>query len=519
MLEVGRVTVFKNIFDTTEPMFIDVVSIFKRIKEGNSKDIVEKIRAAQTKEEANEYKKRLPSICFSGRFGKREAEFLLEHSGLICLDVDDLSANDLPKVKEIMCADSYVFGCFVSPSGNGLKIIVKIVPNKEEHRGQFLALEEHFNKMLNGFVSTKKNEKTYKGVTSKIDDKQGDYLKAHIDKSGKDVNRVCYESFDADVYYFEDSDIWAEVKEVINEVRDVDVEDENTTIQLLQIWIDKQESYHEGNRNNYLTKFIFALCRFGITPEKTKQYLLAQFQGLPVKDVEAMIKSCYKTGAFGTQSFSKKELQSKTMTSKIKLAEDVAVFWSINDKGRVKIDVDKFLRFVQTNGFGLYKKETSDENWLFVKIENMIVDVVTVVEIKQIVLDFCMANGLEMVVDELQMKNRYFEKTFLNALPFVNVEQIRDRKDCIFFFFEGFYYEITADKKERKQYIDLEGKHIWRSQLCRHTITEEVDFRTHDFVRFVYRAMGEDADKYHEACAALGYWLHTYKKKSLARLV
>ena len=88
------VTVFKNIWDTNEPMFIDVLEIFKRIKDGNSQDTIVKIRQLTVKKERDAIKKRLPSICFSGRFGKRDAEFLLEHSGLICLDIGELKDED-----------------------------------------------------------------------------------------------------------------------------------------------------------------------------------------------------------------------------------------------------------------------------------------------------------------------------------------------------------------------------------------------------------------------------------------
>lgn len=93
MVEQGRVTVFKNIFDTTDPIHLHVLEILKRIKDGNSKDVINLIRTSKNKEEAHQIKKRLPSICFSGRFSKRQAEFLLEHSGLICLDIDNLSAD------------------------------------------------------------------------------------------------------------------------------------------------------------------------------------------------------------------------------------------------------------------------------------------------------------------------------------------------------------------------------------------------------------------------------------------
>lgn len=104
-----KVTVFKNIFDTTEPLFLDVVTIFKRIKEGESEGIISKIRKLKSGDERNNLKKRLPSICFSGRFGKREAQFLLEHSGLICLDIDKVKKRRFINYKKKSFAKTIIF--------------------------------------------------------------------------------------------------------------------------------------------------------------------------------------------------------------------------------------------------------------------------------------------------------------------------------------------------------------------------------------------------------------------------
>ena len=117
------------------------------------------------------------------------------------------------------------------------------------------------------------------------------------------------------------------------------------------------------------------------------------------------------------------------------------------------------------------------------------------------------------------MKNRYFENTFLNALPLLEVEQIRDNKDSSFVFFEDFYYEIFADDIKKHDYVDLKGRHIWRSQMSKKNITGIKEYREHDFNLFVWRATGENVKKYNESRAALGYLMHTYKKRRLAKLV
>ena len=82
------VTIFKDIKDIDTPFHVEINLILDRIREGKSKELVTKIRREKNKSERNELKKKLPSICFSGKFSKRADNSLLEHSGLICLDFD-----------------------------------------------------------------------------------------------------------------------------------------------------------------------------------------------------------------------------------------------------------------------------------------------------------------------------------------------------------------------------------------------------------------------------------------------
>jgi hypothetical protein len=83
-----EITIFKDIKDTSQPFYRNVNMVLERIEQGNSKEIVKKIRSTKNKEERNELKKQLPAICFSGKFTKRNDASLTEHSGLICLDFD-----------------------------------------------------------------------------------------------------------------------------------------------------------------------------------------------------------------------------------------------------------------------------------------------------------------------------------------------------------------------------------------------------------------------------------------------
>ena len=110
--------------------------------------------------------KLLPSITVSGTFSNRKYDGLIEHSGLLCLDIDKIiDPIELNNIKIKLLEDNLIDTVllFVSPSGSGLKWFVKIPPKHNTHLMYFLAVEN------------------YLSVTYNI----------KVDSSGKDVTRKC----------------------------------------------------------------------------------------------------------------------------------------------------------------------------------------------------------------------------------------------------------------------------------------------------------------------------------------
>ena len=160
------ITIFKDIKSTNQPFFREVEVVLNRIREGASKDLVKKIRAEKDKNQRNLYKQNLPAVCFSGKFTKRSDNSLEEHSGLICLDFDGYNSNkDLLQEKERLSKNKYIYSVFISPSGKGLKALVKIPNDPDNHKSYFLSLQSFFNS-------------------------------PYFDITSKNVSRVCYESYD-----------------------------------------------------------------------------------------------------------------------------------------------------------------------------------------------------------------------------------------------------------------------------------------------------------------------------------
>ena len=165
-----RVTIFQDIYkkNNSDAHVIQLSTALKRIKEGNSQTVIEAIRDG-----SKDFKKKLPVVLFSGEFKARNDEALEKHSQFIVLDFDHINVE---ASKAVLSTDPYVYSCWVSPSGDGLKALVKIT-NPERHRDHFRALRTYFEKQYT----------------------------LEVDESGINEYRACFESWDPDIIINEQS--------------------------------------------------------------------------------------------------------------------------------------------------------------------------------------------------------------------------------------------------------------------------------------------------------------------------
>lgn len=283
------VTAYKNIF-SKEPHYTTVDSLLNRIKTGASKAKIEEIRACIDKERANNLKANLPSICFSGKFTERKDECLIEHSGFICLDFDDVA--DLRDFQTELISAKYVYACWVSPRGNGLKALVKIVDPKK-HREHFQALQEEWN----------------------------------CDKSGVNVSRVCYESYDPDIYINTKAEPYKKFKKV-EKITESFQSDEEKTIRNLLTWLsNKGDAFVTGERNLFVFKFASACCRYGIDQNSTFAFcnneFLANDNTFTRTECERTIKSAYRANQFGTAKFENDKLVDSVTRGEVEINTDI----------------------------------------------------------------------------------------------------------------------------------------------------------------------------------------------------
>ena len=247
-----------------------------------SQDIVRSIRSENDKEKRNELKQKLPAICFSGKFTKRNDASLIEHSGVICLDFDGYESDKLLlEEKELLTKDRYTYAVFISPSGMGLKVLVKIPAEGENHKKFFNSLEKHYDS-------------------------------AYFDKSCKNVSRVCYESYDPLIFVNEQSSIFNtitehEYQEVVKhkDVQTIPITDENKIVDILMKWWDRKYGFVSGERNNNIYILASAFNDFGIS-KTLAEYVMSTFTSddFPAAELRRTIKSAYaQTQNFGTKYY------------------------------------------------------------------------------------------------------------------------------------------------------------------------------------------------------------------------
>ena len=319
------ITIFKNIF-SKEPHFITVEKALERIKLGASKQLVMDIRLALDKEKANKLKLNLPSICFSGKFGvDRKDEQLIAHSGFIVLDFDDIS--ELRDKQTEIISNKFIYACWVSPSGNGLKALVKIADGKK-HREHFQSLQEIF---------------------------------PEIDRSGINVSRVCYESFDPDIYINENAEVFTKAKKiekvVVSETENLD--DSENFRRILKWLTNKNDAFVTGERNTYIFKLASACCRFGIGEDSALSLISTEYtvsNDFTMSEMKSAVKSGYRANKnnFGTASIQKEKLVSKTTNYEIdvkkEFTEEAGESYRVEDVV-YGIDVKDRALYINENGF------------------------------------------------------------------------------------------------------------------------------------------------------------------------
>jgi Protein of unknown function (DUF3987)/VirE N-terminal domain len=121
-------------------------------------------------------KQQLSAVLWSGTFSVRAKDKLLKPSGLLCADLD-LLGERLREVWDKLRKSPHIWALFLSPTGDGIKAVVRVAADGLKHEGSFRAVQKHIRELTG----------------------------CEIDKSGKDVARLCFMSYDPELYVNENA--------------------------------------------------------------------------------------------------------------------------------------------------------------------------------------------------------------------------------------------------------------------------------------------------------------------------
>ena len=520
-----QVTIFQNIKDTSTPFYRNVGLILGRIKSGSSKDLVKKIRAEKNKLERNELKKLLPAICFSGTFNKRTDASLMQHSGLICLDFDGYAnTKDMNEDKENLRKNKFVYSVFISPSGNGLKVLVKIPEDPDNHINYFNSLEKYFNSK-------------------------------YFDKTSKNVSRVCYESYDALIHVNENSSVWDKIEEPeyteLSKFRDkptIPITDENKVVDILIKWWTKKYPMIEGQRNHNVYILAMAFNDFGIS-KPLASYVLNNYvsSDFPISEIQRTIDSAYQnTSNFGTKYYedeekintikaklrrgvSKKEIRIQLQDSQLdtdtieavltKVEEENSkkTFWDKSEKGVIRIVHILFKQFLEDNGFYKYCPE-GGKNYIFVKVTNNLIDHTSEKEIKDYVLSHLLELDDIGVYNYFADNTRFFKEEFLSMLSTIDILFIEDDKDTSYLYYRNCAVQITKEEVKSIDYLDL-GGYVWKDHVIDRNFTMCEVTSTCSYKKFIRNICGGDDGRVEAMESTIGFLMHGYKNLSFCPAV
>jgi len=504
------ITYFKTINETSTPFHVDVSVAIDRIKNGKSKELVEDVRKETEKGARNEKKKKLPAICFSGTFSNRADNAIIEHSGIICIDFDGFRDNQhLFQKREELIDDKYTYCVFTSPSGDGLKALVRIPKDPMNHKKYFNALKKYYD----------------------CDE---------FDVTCKNISRVCYESYDPDIYVNELSLIWSDMDKsdehipVVKQM--IRVTDDNEIIRRLSLWWDKNFGMIPGQRNNNLYILASAFNEFGISKETARSVIESyDINGDMAHEIPSIIQSGYKNVSNHNTKFYedidktvaiKNDIKNGTPIKEvIERNEDVPVeiidkivsetnpneFWTKSSKGKIELVPNLFRDFLTKEGFYKYYPEGS-KNFVFVRVKDNVITDSSEEVIKDFILKYIESTGDMSIYNFFAMNTKFFTENFLNFITNVDSRFMTDDSETAYLYYNNCAVKVTRRGVEKIDYKDLNGI-VWEDQKIKRNFLE-TSYVDCEFKRFITNISGDDNERVKSVESTIGYLMHSYKPAS-----
>ena len=501
----------------------DAIYYLERIRDGYVRKTIESLRSELDDVKKKEIKGSLSAVTFAGTFNKRAKAELKKASGLCILDFDKLKSFDLVKeLKEKLSNNEYINACWVSPSGDGLKALVRIPP---------IESNDEYNKY-------------YKSIVSYFDWVNKEYGEGVIDTSGQDISRLCFESYDPNIYINQESSLYVdfiqtelvEINNTLGVVTNIPLVDQDQIANRLMVWFKK--SYNGTNRNNSFHKLALSFNDFGIEKYIAEKYILAnQQKDFDSNEILALINSAYKhTSNFGSKQFedkqkiktisnmvlvgksndyissqfselSKEKVEAEILEQKKKI--NVNQFWTYNEDGKLTISHHKFKFYLENKNFFKYFPIDKSKTFTFITKDGNFVDEVTEFQVKDHVLNELLNNDNLDPFDLVAGSTKSFTPQYLSMLETAKFNIEEDGPDFSIIYYKNCALKIFKDRFEKVEYENLNG-FVWKKQVIDRDFID-ADHHESEFRTFLWLASSKNVNKYNSLKSVIGYLMHSYK--------
>ena len=238
---------------------VEVQKVLQQIQKGHWKKQINDIRyhlKNGNEDEAVKIKSNLPCMTISATFKeRRKKDYVDSYTGLLHLDYDKL--ENAEEVKTNLISIPYTYSAFISPSGNGVKVLVWSDNAMSSHEVAFNSLREYYDKIVN----------------------------VESDSSVKDITRLCYMSYDPDLYLNKTSEIFKYKTSTLDQI----------DLSLVWSFTSNKHEFVVGNRNNYVYSFACNANRYGVDISDTYNYAYSYSDAsFSQNEIETTIKSAYE---------------------------------------------------------------------------------------------------------------------------------------------------------------------------------------------------------------------------------
>lgn len=498
----------------TKKEHLELNEVLNRIKSGYYQERLDKVKIILDKhgKDSEQYRKaktKLPAIIFQGVFPterKAKAEDIVP-SGFLIADIDNLSKEQVQSLKNLIKTDTKAWFCFESPSGFGLKVGYhsENIQNDNDNKRFFFALEYYFLSVY--------------GI--------------QIDKSCKDISRLCFVSYDKELWVNDnpvhfDIEKWepAELKKEIFQ----ESTKEKYGAKVLESSCRKIANSAAGNQHYTrlaMSRLVGGFVASGYINESDALSALESAVGdSGAKDIRASMKTVNAGLKYGMQS-PLNPIQDEIEPKQTAFKKMPGAFWfeTMNNKGESVLNINhsQLLKYIESKG--IFNTEFQNEKILVQRVDN-ILKTVAIDDIRNWLIKKWLPelpfqiteNKFRTELEELLTKgiNIYVQPAKIEILDRKSINILKDTEKETLFFFKNGIIKVNADNISCQGYNKIKGD-IWKKSINDHHIALEYNADS-IYEKFLCNISNSE-DRYKAICTAQGYLLNRYNNPAYPKAV